>query len=323
MVGIDTGVRQGCILSPTLFNIVLDYIMKRLETVKNLGGTMTPEGMEDAEYADDTCLLAECLLRVMKLTEALATESAKFGLKINMAKTKVMPVTNQFGPWPKVMVHDEDIDVVDNFTYLGSDIQATGGTENETVRRIALAGSVFNRLHEKVFKRHDIKLKTKLRIYNASVVPVLTYGAESWAVTEGIERRLDTCENKWLRRILRIKYEEHVTNKQIRERTGQQHISNYVRKRIMTWAGHVMRMEGSRAAKRIYEWQPAGKRRVGRPRTRWKDGLERGLKKAGLTLYGRTRGRERKTLQEIAVNRDEWKGVVRASTAGHSHMMIT
>ena len=82
-------------------------------------------------------------------------------------------------------------------------------------------------------------------------------------------------------------------------------------------------MEDSRAAKIIYEWQPGGKRRVGRPKTRWKDGLERGLKKAGLTLYGKTTGRKRKTLQEIAVNRDEWKGVVRASTAGHSHVMIT
>ena len=305
--------RQGCILSPTLFNIVLDYIMKRLEIVNNLGKTMTPEGMEDAEYADDTCLLAECLLRVMELTEALATESEKFGLKINVAKTKVMPVTDQLGPWPKVTVHGEDVDVVDNFTYLGSNIQAAGGTENEAVRRVALAGSVFNRLHEKVFKRHDIKLKTKLRIYNASVVPVLTYGAESWAVTDGTEKRLDACENKWLRRILRIKYKEHVTNEQIRKRTGQQLVSNYGRTRIMTWAGHVMRMEDSRAAKRIYDWQPDGKRKVGRPKARWKDGLERGLKKAGLTLYGRTTGRKRKTLQEIAANRDEWKGVVKAS----------
>ena len=102
-----------------------------------------------------------------------------------------------------------------------------------------------------------------------------------------------------------IRYKEHVTNEQIRKRTGQQQVSNYVRKRIMTWAGHVMRMEGSRAAKRIYEWQPGGKRRVGRPRTRWKDGLERGQKKAWLPLYGRSRGGKRKTQQEISVNRDE------------------
>ena len=106
--------------------------------------------------------------------------------------------------------------MVRSFVYLGSELDARGGAEMEIKRRIALAGRTFNRMHEKVFKSHDIPLKIKLRVLNACVIPVLLYGAESWSITHTMENKLNSSENRWLRRILRVGYKEHVSNAEVR-----------------------------------------------------------------------------------------------------------
>ena len=315
---IKTGFRQGCILSPLLFNMILDYIMRRLEKLHGMGTSSKPRNVEDAEYADDTCLMAECLARIVELTQALATESEKFGLKINTNKTKIMPVTKEVLKMPAVIQNGTEIEIVKNFVYLGSELEAEGGSDLEIKRRIALAGSTFNRLHTKIFKSHDIGIRTKLRILNTCVLPILIYGCESWTIKKGMENRLITTENKWLRRILRIGYKEHITNEEIRKRTRQPSIIEVIRKRRMRWAGHVLRMNERRPTKQIFDYKPEGKRSQGRPKKRWTDCLEEDLSKTGLNLNGKTSGRHRMTLEEIANNRDLWRDVMEKSIAGNS-----
>ena len=184
--------------------------------------------VEDVEYADDACLIAECLVRIMELMEALANEGGKFGLKINMKKTKIMPITRRDVDWPSIKMQQEEIEIVKEFIYLGSEVKAKGGSDTEIKRRIALAGNTFNRL-QKFFKRHDIKMKTKLRIFNACVIPVLTYGSESWEVTKTMQNRLNSAENKWLRRLMRISYKDHETNDSVRQRTQQPMIGDIIK----------------------------------------------------------------------------------------------
>jgi hypothetical protein len=319
---IETGFKQGCILSPISFNMVLDYIMKRLEKLHNLGENSKPENTEDAEYADDACIIAECLMRIMEVMAALVEESEKFGLKMNYSKTKIMPIGKNETSWPTVKLAGHDVEVVRSFTYLGSEMKAEGGSESEIIRRIALAGSVFNKL-QKMFKRHDIKLKIKLRVFNTCVIPVLIYGCESWSVTKVMENKLNAAENKWLRRILRISYREHVTNEDVRGRTQQPLISDTIRRRRMKWAGHVLRMKENRNPKRILNYKPKGKRTVGRPRRRWRDCFEEDLRSAGISLYGITRGRKRMSLEELAGDRRLWRDIMGKSMAGHGPGMKT
>ena len=320
---IKTGFRQGCILSPILFNIVLDYIMRRLEKNHGLGATSKPTNTEDAEYADDTTLIAESLIRIMELVEALTTESEKVGLKINTKKTKIMPISKKKEEWKNVQYRNTEIETVKTFTYLGSELKAEGGTENEIKRRIALAGAVFNRLQDKIVKRHDIKLKTKLRIFNTCVIPVLTYGSESWSITKTMENKLNATENMWLRRLLRIKYTKHVTNEEIRKKTRQTMISIRIKKIRMKWAGHVIRMEQDRNPKKMYEYKQSGRRSRGRPKRRWTDGIEEDLKAAGVSIHGQTTGRNRKTLEELAKDRETWRDIIEKSMAGTSLRMET
>ena len=314
-----TGFRQGCILSPTMFNIVLDYILKRIYDNGKTGEHETPH---DVEYADDTSLLEEFLEELIKMTERLADESKKMGLHINIKKTKIMPVTRNYGPWLPQTINREEIDIVDRFVYLGSELMADGTCTNEIKRRIIMAETMFGKM-TKVLRRHDVSLKLKIRLLNSCVIPVLTYGAESWTVTKEMEKKLDACEMRWLRRMLRVSYKEHTTNEEIRRRTQQMPINERIRKIRMTWMGHLLRMEDNRIAKQIYQWQPSKKRRRGRPQKRWMDNIEEDLGRAGLTTYGKTSGRRRLTLEEIAKDRGRWREVVAASMAGYSWTMDT
>ena len=181
-----------------------------------------------------------------------------------------------------------------------------------------MAGSAFQRLYTKIFKRHDIRMKTKLRVYNTFIIPVLIYGAESWAMTQTMEKELDAFENKMIRRILRISYKEHVTTEEVRCRTGQMKVSDVIKKRRMKWAGHMMRMDEARTARRAWKCQPEGRRSRGRPKTRWSDCLHQDLLEAGLSIHGKTKRRARLSLEEIASDRDKWRQVIEASLAGNS-----
>ena len=73
-------------------------------------------------------------------------------------------------------------------------------------RRIALAGVTFHRLWEKIFTSREISLAIILRLLNAAVKPILLYGSETLSLTTVMENKLNACENRWLRRILPIKY---------------------------------------------------------------------------------------------------------------------
>jgi len=74
-------------------------------------------------------------------------------------------------------------------------------------------------LEKHVWKSH-IRVDTKVRLYEAYVLPVLVYGSEGWTITKALARRLDAFDTWSLRKILRIPYTRHVTNASVRETTG-------------------------------------------------------------------------------------------------------
>ena len=84
-----------------------------------------------------------------------------------------------------------------------------------------------------------------------------------------------------------------------------------------------MRIDNSRNPKRIFKYRPEGKRKAGRPKRRWTDSLDEDLRACGLSLYGKTTGRQRTTLEEIASDRGKWKDVIEKSVTGDSRWMTT
>ena len=117
-----------------------------------------------------------------------------------------------------------------------------------------------------------------MKLYNACVLSTLLYAAESWSLTERQEARLDAFDMRCQRKILRIVWSQHIPNKRIRSMTKQPQLTNILRKRRLKWFGHVLRMDKDRAPKMLYLWKPThGKRRRGRPRTTWRDVIQRDL----------------------------------------------
>ena len=140
-------------------------------------------------YADDITLIAESEEELKSLLMKVKVESEKFGLKLNIQKTKIMasgPIT----PWE---IDEETVETVSDFILWGSKITADVDCSHEIKRHLLLGRKVMTSL-DSIFKSRDITLPTKVRLVKAMVFPVVMYGCESWTVKKAERRRIDAFE---------------------------------------------------------------------------------------------------------------------------------
>ena len=122
----QTGVRQGCILSPTVFLIVFDAVMQNVNQDRWRGiqwGLVNR--LEDLDFADNLCLLSESHGNVQTQLEDLTNKAEKAGLIINVKKMKALRINTS--KTDSFTLRDESIEDVDSFTYLGSVVAKNGG----------------------------------------------------------------------------------------------------------------------------------------------------------------------------------------------------
>ena len=169
---IGKGVRQGCILSPCLFNFYAEYIMRNAGLEETEAGIkIAGRNINNLRYADDTTLMAESK-EVLKSLFMKVKESEKVGLKLNIQKTKIM------ASWE---IDGETVETVSDFILGGSKITADGDCSHEIKRCLLLGRKVMINL-DSIFKSRDITLPTKVCLVKAMVFPVVMYGCESWTV---------------------------------------------------------------------------------------------------------------------------------------------
>ena len=139
-------------------------------------------------------------------------------LKINMNKTKIMKANTKSKN--VVTVGGKPLEETDCFTYLGSKINKTGGTEEDTKARIQKARVAFLILSN-TWKSKLIKLKTKMRIFNSSVKSVLLHSSVTWRINKQTVNKIQTFVNRCLRRIMNVKWSDKVSNNTLWTKTNQ------------------------------------------------------------------------------------------------------
>ena len=138
--------------------------------------------INNLRYADDTTLMAESKEELKSLLMKVKEESDKFGLKLNIQKTKIMAS----GPITSWEIDGETMETVTNFILGGSKITADGDCSHEIKRRLLLGRKVMTNL-DSILKSKNITLPAKVHLVKAMVFPVVMYGCESWT-TKKAER---------------------------------------------------------------------------------------------------------------------------------------
>jgi len=133
-------------------------------------------------------------------------------------------------------------------------------------RRIGLAAGVARSLAT-VWKSKDIGIPTKVRLYNALVLSVLLYNAETWTMKEDLNQKLLVFEMSVLRCIAGVTRKHRRRNEDIRRELGiTRDVVNHVRARRLTYFGHVVRMQPTRIPNVMLYGRVQGKRPMGRPK---------------------------------------------------------
>jgi len=296
---ITTGVRQGCILSPFLFSLAIDWIMTQTVHGNNNGIQWTLwKQLNDLDFADDLALLSHSKQQMQDKTTELDTISSKTGLKIHQGKTKVLKIKSTSSD--PINIRGEQLHEVNSFTYLGSVINDQGGTDQDVQARIQKARTAFAML-KNIWQSRKISQKTKLRIFNTNVKAVLLYGSETWRIINSVTKTLQTFINRCLRRILNLRWSDRVSNIELWETTSQERIDLTILRRKWRWIGHTLRKPPSNITRQALSWNPQGKRKRGRPRNTWRRDLEAELRTANSTWSGAVRD---------AQDRTRWRAVV-------------
>lgn len=296
---VKTGVRQGCLLSPFLFLLAIDWIMKSTTegTRNGIQWTLWTQ-LEDLDFADDLALLSHRHAQMQEKTTRLAEVSAKVGLKVNKKKTQLMKMnTTNDNP---IALGGRPLEEVDSFVYLGSVVDRQGGTDSDVAARVGKARAVFIML-KNIWASKEIGEATKLKIFNSNVKSVLLYGSETWRMTKRTLHKIQTFINGCLRRIFKIWWPDRIRNEELWERAKQDPITSQIGRRKWGWIGHTLRKPPSSVTRQSLTWNPQGKRKRGRPRNSWRRDTEAELKKSGTTWT---------QIERTAQDRARWRSVV-------------
>ena len=321
-VDIHSGVKQGCVLAPTLFNIFFSMMLSYALNTSTEGVFLHTRAdgklfnlarlraktkvrhvvIREMLFADDAALVTHTMEDLQQLIDKLSHACKEFGLTISIKKTKVMG-QGIVSP-PSINIDNVTLDAVDSFTYLGSTIESNLSLDAEINIRISKAAAVMSKLNRRVWQNNNLTQMTKLCVYQACVLSTLLYSSEAWTTYTRQEKKLNSFHLRCIRRILDISWQDKITNTEVLERASSFSIYTLLSQRRLRWLGHVHRMANGRIPKDMLHGElVTGSRRVGRPYLRYRDTCKRDMKVAGIDTT---------TWEAAADDRGHWRAVVKA-----------
>ena len=197
-------------------------------------------------------------------------------MSLNTKKTMVLKVAdNAKDPAPSLIikVNGDRLKQVKEYRYLGSMIYEDMRSIGDVKRRIGMGKAAFFKCKE-LFRR-DININLKKRMLDCYVKSVMSYGCESWTYSKTIQNRIDAFQLWCYRRMLKIRYTDHVTNTRVKEIIGvERSWSEDLARRKLRYAGHIMRGSSGGLVQLVLEGYIEGKKGRGRPRRIWGDDIK-------------------------------------------------
>src|SRR6478736_9698393 len=236
---IKRGVRQGCTLSPLLFNLYSEFmITEALEEAKGI--RFNGNEITNLRYADDAVFATESERNLQDMMDKLNETCKTYGMAINVKKTKVMVVSQKGGGTCRVMLENVVLEQVTRYKYLRSWITEKAKCDDEIKTRIALAKAAFWQNREMM--RRNVRPQTEMKILNCYVFAVLNYACETWRWNKAMEKRINAFEQWCYRRMLKISWKDRVTNLEVLNRIQtKMHFLKDMKRRKLVYAGHILR----------------------------------------------------------------------------------
>ena len=328
---VSNGVKQGCVLAPTLFSLMFSAMLTDAFRDSDVGigiryrfdGSLfnlrrlqaktkvSTDTINDLLFADDCALNAASEADMQHSVDKFSDACDNFGLTISTKKTEVMHQPAPGKPYvePNISVNGKRLNVVEKFTYLGSTLSRTAVIDDEVNTRLAKASASFGRLHKNVWDRNGITIETKIKVYKAVVLTTLLYGCESWTVYQRHVKRLNHFHTTRLRQLLGIKWQDRIPDTEVLTRANLPSINTMLMQTQLRWAGHVVRMPDHRLPKKLLFGElQHGKRSLGGQKKRFKDNLKVSLKAFGIS---------HNFWEQAAMDRQKWRAAVRSGAQSH------
>jgi len=293
-VKIKRGVRQGCVMSPDLFSLYTEYIMRKIEGMPGIkvGGN----NINNLRYADDTVLIATSEENLQRILNVISEKSEEVGLKINTKKTFTMTISKREAPPCNIVLNNQQLQQVDKFKYLGATLTSDGRSIDEIKIRIAQAKAAFADLN-KILTSNRISIETRRRVLGSCILPILQYGSEAWNINRIAENTINAAEMWFYRRMLRISYEDHITNEEVLTRIGSKRsLLKNIQTRQAQFFGHTMRRKKLEHLMTTGKFE--GRKSRGRPREKIVDSMARWI------------GVEPVRMLRVVEDRERWRAMV-------------
>jgi len=220
-------------------------------------------------FADDQFIISDTEYNLQKAVYLLYNISKEYNLDIATKKTKVFGFVGTDHLKSKIIINDETLEQVSQFTYLGCSISYQ--FSNYVEFRLAKCLQVIGTIKRTIFKK--VRTETILKIYNTLVLPTFLYGSENWTLTALQTRRIEAAKMKLLRPLAGYTLCDHKTNDYKRRELRITGILDKLDEYKRNWLSRLQRMAQHRIPLKSCHYRPQGRRTIGRPKNRWREQL--------------------------------------------------